>query len=46
MCQRQSAFGLSAEGLFSVIFQKKKPYWGMGGKLERKVLIPPGWECC
>lgn len=26
VCQRQSAFGLSAEGLFSVLFKKKKTY--------------------
>lgn len=34
--QRQSGFGLSAEGLFSVIFKTKKLYWGMGENYKGK----------
>lgn len=32
----ESAFGLSAEGLFSVLFKKKKTYWGMGENYKGK----------
>lgn len=43
VCQRQSAFCWRA--VFCDL-SEEKALLGDGGKLQRKVLIPPGWERC